>query len=66
MDMIYSWTARRSGGRITIRGVDDTGADIRIANIDAIELDRRGIIAIDKNRERFLLAESIALAPEAA
>ena len=38
MTKLKNWKARRSGGRITITGVDETGESKSIANIDAIEV----------------------------
>jgi hypothetical protein len=57
MKKITDWKARRSGGRITITGTDETGAHERWANIDTIERQPEGqIVATDKDGEHFELA----------
>lgn len=66
METIFAWKARRSGGRITIRGVDDTGADVRLANIDTIELTERGLVAKDKDGDAFLLSVDASHVPARA
>ena len=38
MQTLKNWTAKRSGGMITINGVDDeTGGPIKLTSIDKIE-----------------------------
>lgn len=66
MEKIKHWKARRSGGRITITGIDETGHAIKVAAIDTITVekvaitvdkmvDRPVVVATDKNGERFEL-----------
>lgn len=59
MDKITRWKARRSGGRITITGDDETGHPGRWPNIDTIEPvfvgNRSVIVATNKDREEFEL-----------
>lgn len=57
MKIISDWWARRAGGRITIHGVDDGGAPIKIVGVDKIESVKGGRpIATDKNGDRYELA----------
>lgn len=55
MDTLKSWSARRSGGRITINGLDDTGHPVKVPNVDTITLDEGRVVATDKNGEKFHL-----------
>jgi hypothetical protein len=56
MEKIIEWKARRSGGRITITGKDETEHPSRWPNIDTIEPMPAGrVVATDKNGERFEL-----------
>lgn len=58
MAHLTNWSARRAGGRITIRGIDsETGADVKIVGVEKIESVSGGKpIAIDKNGDRYELA----------
>lgn len=58
MDTLKSWTARRSGGRITINGIDvETGMPMKVPNIDTIvaSAGSKSAVATDKNGEQFEL-----------
>ena len=56
MEKITDWKARRSGGRITITGNDESGAAEKWPNIDTIENVEGRIVATNKDREQFELA----------
>lgn len=56
MEKILGWRARRSGGRITITGSDETGTAERWPNIDTIEKKDGSIVATNKDGETFELA----------
>lgn len=61
MDALKNWSARRSGGRITINGTDETGRPVKIPNVDTIQLIKGGlraeasIVAVDKTGKHFEL-----------
>lgn len=55
MEQISNWKARRSGGRITITGHDETGTAERWPNIDTIEQRDGAIVATDKDGQQFRL-----------
>lgn len=61
MPTIHSWRAKRAGGRITIYGTDDAGADIRVPNVDVIESGDLTPVATDKNGVRYSLLPPNAL-----
>lgn len=48
---IFSWKARRAGGRITITGTDSAGAGAKIVGVDVIAPRRDRVFAIDKDGE---------------
>jgi hypothetical protein len=54
-EALFAWRARRSGGRITIQAVDETGHETKRSNIDTIELVDGKVIATDKDGETFEL-----------
>lgn len=56
MERLTDWSARRSGGRITITARDDTGAEVKVSNVDTIAPRGGQIIATDKYGEEFVLA----------
>lgn len=56
MKKLTEWIARRSGGRITITGKDETGSIIKVPNIDKIEFARPAPIATDKDGSSYALA----------
>lgn len=56
MEKISQWKARRSGGRITVKGQDETGAAESWPNIDTIEPIDGRIVATNKDGEQFELA----------
>lgn len=56
METITDWKARRSGGRITLTGKDETGSAERWPNIDTIEPIGGAIVATNKDGEQFRLA----------
>lgn len=55
MDTLKSWSARRSGGRITINGVDETGHPSKHPNVDTIVVVDGKVIATDKSGDRIQL-----------
>lgn len=55
MDTLKSWKARRSGGRITINALDDTGAPVKVPNVDTIVCDSGRVIATDKAGDKYHL-----------
>lgn len=60
LDTLTNWSARRSGGRITITARDDTGSAVKVPNVDRIELqtggERSRIVAVDKDGDEYELA----------
>ena len=59
MDRIKNWSARRSGARMTITGTDAaSGAPVRIADVDTINVTAGGIAAV-KDQEVYLLEPSL-------
>lgn len=49
---LSNWKARRAGGRITVYGKDEKGADAKIVGVDVIEPRKAGfmrttIVAVD-------------------
>jgi len=48
---IFSWKARRAGGRITITGEDNGGARAKIVGVDVISPHGNRVFATDKNGE---------------
>ena len=61
MKTIHSWRAKRAGGRITIYGKDQAGADVRVPNVDVIECGDLTPIATDKNGDKYSLLPPNAL-----
>lgn len=59
MRTLKNWTAKRAGGRITIYGKDEAGAETKVVGVDSITADSRGVIALVKDGERVLLAVAI-------
>lgn len=60
---LSNWKARRAGGRITVHGKDERGADAKIVGVDVIEPRTTGtfsrrtrIVAIDKDGTEHELA----------
>ncbi|WP_309628772.1 hypothetical protein [Brevundimonas sp.] len=60
METLKNWSARRSGGRITINGLDETGHPEKVPNVDTIVIDAGEIIATDKNGEKWRLGRVAA------
>jgi hypothetical protein len=62
IETLTAWSARRSGGRITVIGTDETGAVVKVANVDLIQFlfDERLILATTKDGEVFRLATGVA------
>jgi len=56
MEQLFAWTARRSGGRITITARDDTGAEVKVPNVDTIRLKNGRVVATDKDHTEYELA----------
>jgi sensor histidine kinase YesM len=60
MRKLKNWTARRAGGRITIKAQDAaTGEEVKITNVDTIDGPSEpgeATIATDKDGERYNLA----------
>lgn len=50
MDRLYSWSAKRAGGRITV-----THSCGKVANVDTIMPEDGHVIATDKDGRRFEL-----------
>jgi hypothetical protein len=50
MDTLYSWSAKRAGGRITV-----THSCGKVANVDTISPENGRVIAVDKDGRRFEL-----------
>ena len=55
MDTLYSWSAKRAGGRITV-----THSCGKIANVDTIAPRNGRVIATDKDGREFILHVSDA------
>jgi hypothetical protein len=55
MDTLYSWSAKRAGGRITV-----THSCGKIANVDIIAPEDGRVIATDKDNRKFVLHVSDA------
>lgn len=55
MKTIKVWNAKRAGGRITIYGLDQDGASIRVPNVDNIKPEDGKVVATNKNGDRFHL-----------
>lgn len=60
MDRIYSWNARRAGGRITI--THSTG---KIVGVDVIAPQNGKIVAIDKDGRSYELHDGKVATPHA-
>ncbi len=58
MEKLTNWTAKRAGGRITVKGTDDTGHPVRIVGVDVIMRPASSLhpIATTKDGEQFVLA----------
>lgn len=58
--VIRNWTAKRAGGRITINGMDEGGAPLKVVGVDYIKPDgpvqAPYIVAVDKDGNRWRLA----------
>ncbi|HZT50534.1 MAG TPA: hypothetical protein VFA22_01290 [Stellaceae bacterium] len=55
LEPLTGWKARRSGGRITITGRDETGVEVKVPNVDTIEVRNGQVIAVDKDGDAWLL-----------
>lgn len=57
--VIKSWKAKRAGGRITIYGRTEAGADTKVVGVDSITtdgpVDCPYVVAIDKSGARYRL-----------
>ena len=59
MKTLTNWTARRAGGRITIKATDaETKQLTKVVGVDTIERSQPAgqVIATDKSGERYVLA----------
>lgn len=57
MQKITHATAKRAGGRITVRGIAEGGVAIRVVNVDTIKFPGDGtVIATDKDGVEYALA----------
>ena len=50
MDILYSWSAKRAGGRITV-----THSCGKVANVDTIAPEAGHVVATDKDNRKFIL-----------
>lgn len=54
VNVLHNWTAKRAGGRITLTGVDETGAPRKIVGIDTITFGKPPV-ATHKSGDVYLL-----------